>query len=58
LIFTFTLEPRGENTYLTLHQENFHSEVAYKHANFFWGVALHMIKNLLEEPNDEEPNAH
>lgn len=48
-IITFTLEPIGEKTRLTMHQENFHSEVEYKHANFFWGVALYMMKQLLEQ---------
>ena len=48
-IITFMLEPMDEKTRLTMSQENFHSEVEYKHANFFWGVALHMIKNLLEQ---------
>lgn len=57
-IFTFTLEASGENTRLTLHQENFQSDVAYKHANFFWGVALHMIKKLLEQPKDEGQDAY
>lgn len=47
-IITFILEPMDEQTRLTMHQENFHSEVEYKHANFFWGVALYMMKNLLE----------
>lgn len=47
-IITFLLEPMEERTRLTFRQENFHSEVEYKHANFFWGVALYMMKNLLE----------
>lgn len=47
-LITFILEPMGEKTHLTMRQENFHSEVEYKHANFFWGVALHVMKNLLE----------
>lgn len=47
-ILTFGLESMKEKTRLTFRQENFHSEVEYKHANFFWGVALHMLKKLLE----------
>ena len=47
-ILTFVLEPMDTKTRLTFRQENFHSEVEYKHANFFWGVALYMMKNLLE----------
>jgi uncharacterized protein YndB with AHSA1/START domain len=46
-IITFTIHQVDEKTRLTMHQENFHSEVEYKHANFFWGVALHIMKNLL-----------
>jgi uncharacterized protein YndB with AHSA1/START domain len=57
-IFTFKLDPSDEKTRLTLLQENFHSEVAYKHANFFWGVALHLIKKLLEQSKDEEQDAY
>ena len=48
-VITFTLEPLAEKTRLTLRQEHFHSDVEYKHANFFWGVALYMIKKLLEQ---------
>ena len=48
-ITTFVLEGMGESTRLTVHHENFHSEVEYKHANFFWPVALHLLKNLLED---------
>jgi uncharacterized protein YndB with AHSA1/START domain len=51
-IITFILEPMEEKTRLTFRQENFHSDVAYKHANFFWGVALYVIKNLLEGETD------
>jgi uncharacterized protein YndB with AHSA1/START domain len=47
-IITFLLEPIEEKTRLTFRQENFHGEVEYKHANFFWGVALYVMKNLLE----------
>lgn len=48
-VITFILDALEEKTRLTVRQENFHSEVAYKHANFFWGVALHVMKNLLEK---------
>src|SRR5688572_7414475 len=54
-IITFTLELIDEKTRLTFRQENFHSEVEYKHANFFWGVALHVMKNLLEQQTDSRP---
>jgi uncharacterized protein YndB with AHSA1/START domain len=48
-ILTFLLEPIDEKTRLTIRQENFHSDVEYKHANFFWGVALYIMKNMLEQ---------
>jgi uncharacterized protein YndB with AHSA1/START domain len=47
-LITFILDEMEEKTRLTVRHENFHSEVEYKHANFFWPVALHMLKNLLE----------
>ena len=47
-VITFLLEDVNRRTRLTLRHENFDSEVEYKHANFFWPVALHMLKNLLE----------
>lgn len=48
-MITFRLDPLDGKTRLTIRQENFHGEVEYKHANFFWGVALYMMKNLLEQ---------
>jgi uncharacterized protein YndB with AHSA1/START domain len=57
-IITFILELMDEKTRLTFRQENFHSEVEYKHANFFWGVALHVMKNLLEQQSDSPPLSH
>ena len=48
-IITFTFGTLDEKTSLAVRHENFNSEVEYKHANFFWGVALHMMKNLLEQ---------
>ena len=48
-IITFTLERIDEKTRFTVHHENFRSEAEYKHANFFWGIALNNLKNLLEQ---------
>jgi Uncharacterized conserved protein len=48
-ITTLTLENIGEKTRLTVRHENFRSEAEYKHANFFWGVALYTLKNLVEQ---------
>jgi uncharacterized protein YndB with AHSA1/START domain len=47
-VITFSLEWTGAATRLTVRHERFHSEAAYKHANFFWGFALTDVKNLLE----------
>ncbi len=48
-IITFILEEIGRKTHLTVRHENFEGEDAYKHANFFWGIALNTLKNLLEQ---------
>jgi len=48
-IITFILDWADEKTRLTVRHEHFYSEDAYKHANFFWGVALNTVKNLLEQ---------
>jgi uncharacterized protein YndB with AHSA1/START domain len=48
-IITFMLEESGGTTRLTVRHENFDGEDAYKHANFFWGIALNTLKNLLEQ---------
>jgi uncharacterized protein YndB with AHSA1/START domain len=45
---TFILEGTENKTRLTVRHENFHYEDEYKHANFFWNVALYTIKKLLE----------
>ena len=44
----YIIELMGERTRLTFRQENFQGEGEYKHANFFWGVALYIMKLLLE----------
>lgn len=48
-LITLTLERIGEKTRLMVRHERFHSEVEYKHVNFFWTVALNAIRNLLEK---------
>lgn len=47
-IITFVLGALDDGTRLTFRHENFHYEDEYKHANFFWNVALHIIKKILE----------
>lgn len=56
-IFTFLLDWIEDKTRLTMRHENFSSETEYKHSNFFWGVALYMLKNLLEG-NNSSYNEH
>jgi hypothetical protein len=48
-VITFSLDWTGAATRLTVRHENFYSEVAYKHVNFFWGYALTDVKNFLEQ---------
>ena len=48
-LMTFSLEPMDGGTLLTVRNENFESDVAYKHANFFWSVAVAMVKKVAEQ---------
>lgn len=48
-IITLILDRMDEKTLLTVRHGNFNSEAEYKHANFFWNIALHHLKNLLEQ---------
>jgi uncharacterized protein YndB with AHSA1/START domain len=53
-IITFSLDGMDEKTRLSVRHENFDSEDAYKHANFFWGIALNTLKKLLEQQTPDE----
>lgn len=48
-LITFRLIPEEDNTVLTLTQSNFVTEVIYQHFNFYWQVALALIKKLNEQ---------
>jgi len=48
-LITFVLEGADEQTHLTVRREHSYSEVAYQHANFFWGSALYALKQLAEQ---------
>ena len=48
-IVTLILDELESKTILTVRHENFRSDVEYKHANFFWTIALHLIKELSEQ---------
>lgn len=45
---TFFLDSDDGMTTLTVRQEDFPGETAYKHANFFWNYALNDVKELTE----------
>jgi uncharacterized protein YndB with AHSA1/START domain len=47
-LITFSLDWTSHATRLTVRHECLYSEAAYKHADFFWGIALTDVKNLLE----------
>lgn len=48
-LITFRLIPEENGTLLTLTQSNFVTEVNYQHFNFYWNVALALIKKLSEK---------
>lgn len=50
-LITFRLTPEENGTVLTLTQSNFVTEVIYQHFNFYWNVALGLIKKLNEQVN-------
>ncbi|MBS1910631.1 MAG: SRPBCC domain-containing protein [Bacteroidetes bacterium] len=52
-VITLCLERIGGGTRLSVRHEGFHDEVAYKHGRFFWGVALAVMKRLLEGERGE-----
>lgn len=47
-IWTFTLEPRKDDTILTFSAVNFPTKSIYKHLEFYWGTTLMIIKKLVE----------
>jgi len=47
-LITFLLDSEDCQTTLTVRHEDFSSETAYKHANFFWNYALNDVKKLVE----------
>ncbi|HXS36026.1 MAG TPA: SRPBCC domain-containing protein [Flavipsychrobacter sp.] len=49
-VITFMLTPIDGKTILTFTQSNFETEVSYKHFNFYWNVALELMKKLNEDP--------
>ena len=45
-VITFKLTPVDGKTILTFTQSNFETEVSYKHFNYYWNVALGLLKRL------------
>jgi len=45
-VITFRLTPIDGKTILTFTQSNFETEVSYKHFNYYWNVALGLLKRL------------
>jgi len=45
---TFILTPAAGSTTLSFTQVNVQPEVAWRHVNYYWGVALALIKKLSE----------
>lgn len=47
-VITFVLDSVGTGTRLTVRHESHNGEAVLEHARFFWGVALNVLKQLLE----------
>ena len=47
-VIEFTLTSKGNQTVLTLTHSNLIAETAMEHSNFYWNVALQVIKKLAE----------
>jgi uncharacterized protein YndB with AHSA1/START domain len=47
-IIEFSLQPKGNETVLTLTLNNFPTEAIYRHLVFYWSVTLEMLKMFIE----------
>ena len=47
-LVTYRLSEAGSTTQLDFTQSNFPQEAAFKHANFYWSMALYQLKRLTE----------
>ena len=54
-MFAFELVPREDQTTLTLTVSNFPTETIYKHLAFYWNVTLGILKQQIEQSEDESP---
>ncbi len=46
-VISFELSSKENQTIVTLTQTNFVTETMYKHSNFYWGVALEMLRKVV-----------
>ena len=47
-LITFTLAPEGDGTRLTVTHERLEPGTNFKHARFFWGTAVLVLKDIVE----------
>jgi len=47
-VIEFSLQPKGNQTVLTLALSNFPTEAIYRHLVFYWSVTLEMLKGFIE----------
>jgi hypothetical protein len=47
-VITFTVEPKGNETILTVVHSNLIAETGFEHANFYWNTTLQLIKRMAE----------
>ncbi|MES2558094.1 MAG: SRPBCC domain-containing protein [Bacteroidota bacterium] len=47
-VLDFTLTPQENGTLLTFTQHNFIGKATFEHSNYYWGVALVLLKRFLE----------
>jgi uncharacterized protein YndB with AHSA1/START domain len=47
-IITFTLNPKEEQTELSVEAANFPSEAIYKHLEFYWNGTIHLLRQVIE----------
>ena len=50
-VITFALTASAGNTTLTFVQSNILAEAQLKHVNYYWVVALELIRQLSERPD-------
>ncbi len=46
---SFSLQPLGNTTQITIVLENFPSETIYRHLDFYWQGTIHILRKQIEE---------